>query len=105
MNPPFGGRNGLEPWLDAFFRHSNGVAPVPDRTSAPWFRAAWAKSDLVLFTAKIRFLRLDGTLGMSPSNGTALIAAGIKGIEALTRAAHQGLGILAQPVRNLERAA
>src|ERR1700744_2510086 len=36
MNPPFGGRNGLEPWLEKFISHGNGVALVPDRTSAPW---------------------------------------------------------------------
>lgn len=35
-NPPFGGRNGLAPWLDKFFAHGNGVALTPDRTSAPW---------------------------------------------------------------------
>lgn len=28
MNPPFGARNGLVPWLDKFFRHNNGIALV-----------------------------------------------------------------------------
>ncbi|HEX7741394.1 MAG TPA: hypothetical protein VF442_02980 [Sphingobium sp.] len=26
MNPPFGGRNGLEPWLAKFFDHGDGIA-------------------------------------------------------------------------------
>jgi hypothetical protein len=99
MNPPFGGRNGLQPWLKAFFNHGNGIALVPDRTSAPWFRDAWVKSDLVLFTPKIRFIRPDGTLGVSPSNGTALMASGEKGKAALERAAIKGLGILAVPFK------
>jgi hypothetical protein len=32
MNPPFGGRNGLVPWLEKFFAHGNGIALAPDRT-------------------------------------------------------------------------
>jgi len=97
MNPPFGGRNSLEPWLTKFFDHGNGIALTPDRTSAPWFQDAWQRADLVLFTPKIRFLRPDGSEGKSPSNGTALWAVGKQGKAALTRAADNGLGILAMP--------
>ncbi|WP_210250917.1 DNA N-6-adenine-methyltransferase [Methylobacterium sp. WL8] len=92
MNPPFGGRNGIEPWLDRFFAHGDGIALTPDRTSAPWFWSAWAKADAALFTRKIRFLRPDGTAGVSPSNGTALFAAGDRAVAALHRAAGCGLG-------------
>lgn len=97
MNPPFGGRNSLEPWLARFFDHGNGIALTPDRTSAPWFQEAWKRAGLVLFTRKIRFLRPDGSEGKSPSNGTALWAAGDAGKAALIRAAGHGLGILALP--------
>lgn len=48
MNPPFGGRNALIPWLDKFIRHHNGVALVPDRTSAPWWQDATRKMQLIL---------------------------------------------------------
>lgn len=98
MNPPFGGRNSLEPWLTKFFDHGNGVALTPDRTSAPWFQSAWQRADLVLFTRKIRFLRPDGSEGKSPSNGTALWAAGERGEAALRRGADHGLGVIAQPL-------
>lgn len=98
MNPPFGGRNALTPWLDKFFAHGNGIALTPDRTSAPWFRSAWSLAGLVLFTPKIRFLRPDGTEGKSPSNGTALWAAGAQACAALDRASKHGLGILGMPV-------
>lgn len=94
MNPPFGGRNGIEPWLDRFFAHGNGIALTPDRTSAPWFWRAWQRADDVLFTRKIRFLRPDGTEGVSPSNGTALMASGPRGVDALRRAAARGYGII-----------
>lgn len=99
MNPPFGGRNAIAPWLAKFFAHGNGLALTPDRTSAPWFRQAWELADAVLFTPKLRFIRPDGTEGKSPSNGTALFAAGQRGVDALARAATDGLGILGFPAR------
>ncbi len=93
MNPPFGGRNGLVPWLDKFFAHGNGIALVPDRTSAPWWQDAVRRADATMFVnGKIRFLRPDGSEGKSPSNGTALFAAGDKGVAALKRAEAAGLG-------------
>jgi hypothetical protein len=98
MNPPFGARNGLKPWLDKFVAHGSGIALVPDRTSAPWFRDAWSRTDLALFTPKLRFIRPDGTTGKSPSNGTALFGIGPLAIESLKRAAAAGLGFLAEPV-------
>ncbi len=97
MNPPFGGRNALKPWLNKFFDHGNGIALTPDRTSAPWFRSAWARADLVLFMPKVRFIRPDGSVGKSPSTGTALWAAGEAAVSHLKRAASNGLGILALP--------
>ena len=102
MNPPFGGRNALGPWLDRFFGHGEGIALTPDRTSAPWFWDAWARADRVLFTRKIRFLRPDGSEGVSPSNGTCLWAAGNRAVVALERAAAAGLGILGQPIARLK---
>lgn len=97
MNPPFGGRNALEPWLTRFFDHGNGIALTPDRTSAPWFRKAWMRADLVLFMPKVRFIRPDGTEGRSPSTGTALWASGPHAKSCLYTAALNGLGILAEP--------
>lgn len=99
MNPPFGGRNGIAPWLDRFIRHGNGIALTPDRTSAPWFQDAFPHMEAVLFTRKIKFIRPDGSKGESPSNGTALMAIGWKGVAALHRAAGLGFGILSAPKR------
>lgn len=95
MNPPFGGRNGLVPWLDKFFEHGNGVALTPDRTSAPWWQDAARKADAVLFVnGKIKFERPDGTIGKSPGTGTTLFASGVRGVRALVRAENAGLGLL-----------
>lgn len=77
LNPPFGGRNGLVPWLNRFFQHGSGVCLVPDRTSAPWWQAAVRRADLVLFIdGKVKFERPDGSIGKSPSTGTCLMAKG-----------------------------
>jgi len=93
MNPPFGGRNGLKPWLDKFFAHGNGIALTPDRTSAPWWQDAYNAADGALFIAgKVRFERPDGSIGKSPSNGTTLFASGMQGVAALSRASKHGLG-------------
>lgn len=94
MNPPFGGRNGIEPWLAAFFGHGNGVALTPDRTSAPWFQKWAPRAWSMLFLPKVKFERPDGTVGKSPSTGTTLWASGWQGHEALRNAQHLGLWML-----------
>lgn len=94
MNPPFGGRNGIKPWLDRFFEHGDGIALTPDRTSAPWWQEANRKADATLFVAgKIKFERPDGSTGKSPGNGTTLFAAGFEAVYALRAAAALGLGV------------
>ena len=116
MNPPFGGRNGLVPWLDRFFTHGDGVALVPDRTSAPWWQRFSPRASRVLFVAeKLKFLtpdpvlgsrkNKDGTrtpqpsqfpglfLGSQPAQGTTLMAVGERGAAALEAAERAGLGL------------
>jgi len=93
MNPPFGGRNGLVPWLNKFFSHGDGVALVPDRTSAPWWQSFAPHADAVLFVEKkIKFIGVDGRPGASPAQGTTLLALGTRAIMALRRAEARGLG-------------
>lgn len=95
MNPPFGGRNGLEPWLEKFFDHGDGVALVPDRTSAPWWQEYARRANLILFVApKLKFIGVDGKPGRSPAQGTCLLGAGIRARHALFRARDWSLGVL-----------
>lgn len=99
MNPPYGGRNGIIPWLDKFVAHGNGVALVPDRTSAPWFQSVAQRVDRIFFvTPKIKFLRPNGETGKMPSNGTALLAIREQGIRCLEKAQQNGLGFLTAPI-------
>jgi hypothetical protein len=96
MNPPYGGRNALHPWLDRFFDHGNGICLVPDRTSAPWFQPFAARADAICFVRhKIKFLRPDGSVGASPGTGTALMAVGARGERAVRRC---GLGVVVRPI-------
>ena len=106
MNPPFGGRNELAPWLAKFFEHRDGIALVPDRTSAPWWQRFAPKADLILFVApKLKFIGADGKPGESPAQGTCLLAAGETGRRALHRAHDAGLGALMIPAIGLARSA
>lgn len=97
MNPPFGPRNGLIPWLTKFFAHGGGIALVPDRTSAPWWQRFAPKADAILFVSpKLKFIGADGLPGKSPAQGTCLLAAGDRAVEALLRASGHGLGFTVQ---------
>lgn len=99
MNPPFGGRNGLVPWLEKFFQHGNGIALVPDRTSAPWWQQYAPRADLALFISpKLKFIGANGKTGVSPAQGTTLLAAGKQASDALRKAARNGLGRLFIPI-------
>lgn len=99
MNPPFGGRNGLIPWLTKFFEHRNGIALVPDRTSAPWWQTYATQADLILFISpKLKFLNAAGRPGNSPAQGTCLLGSGPGSVAPLHNAARKGLGTLMQPV-------
>ena len=91
MNPPFGHQRHKREWLSRFFDHGNGVALVPDRTSAPWWQEFAPRADAVLFVApKIKFERPDGSLGESPGTGTTLLAAGKRASDALQNATSLG---------------
>lgn len=97
MNPPFGKRNGLLPWLDKFFAHGNGIALVPDRTSAPWWQTFAPRACLILFVApKLKFIGVNG-VGNSPAQGTCLFGLGRDAVAALHRA-NGRLGVLMKPL-------
>jgi hypothetical protein len=97
MNPPFGARNGLIPWLEKFQQHGSGICLVPDRTSAPWWQAYAPRMDAILFVSpKIRFIDAMGKPGASPAQGTCLMAACARGTAALENAASR-LGSLMTP--------
>ena len=97
MNPPFGHQSTKRAWLAKFFDHGNGIALLPDRTSAPWWQEYAPKADAILFIApKVKFERPDGTIGEQPGTGTTLFAAGIRARTALIRASAK-LGVAFMP--------
>lgn len=103
MNPPFGHQSAKIAWLAKFINHANGVALLPDRTSAPWWQWAAPQMEALLFVSpKIKFERPDGSIGQQPGTGTVLMAIGEMGVTALTNAASAGLGVMARPIRMAE---
>ena len=77
MNPPFGHQSTKRTWLKKFFEHGNGIALMPDRTSAPWWQEFTPLSSAVMFISpKVKFEKPDGSVGVSPGTGTTLFAAG-----------------------------
>lgn len=87
MNPPFGHQSTKRAWLAKFFKHGNGIALLPDRTSAPWWQEYAPRADAILFVApKVKFERPDGSLGEQPGTGTTLFASGNRAKSALIRA-------------------
>lgn len=87
MNPPFGNQKQKRKWLNKFFNHGNGIALMPDRTSAPWWQEAAIRADVITFVdGKIKFERPDGTIGESPGTGTCLFASGARASRLLVAA-------------------
>lgn len=95
MNPPFGGRNSIQGWLNKMITHGNGIALTPDRTSAEWWQDTAQRAHGVLFVAgKIKFIRPDGSIAKQPSNGTTLFAFGDQAFHALQSGSKNMLGTL-----------
>ncbi len=77
LNPPFGKRNAVLPWLEKMVRHGDGIALLPNRTGAPWWQYVAGEAELILFHAgKIKFDRADGEPSESPGFGNTFMAFG-----------------------------
>jgi hypothetical protein len=99
MNPPFGKRNAIIPWLDKIAAHGHGIALTPDRTSSPWWQNAARQTSAILFVSpKIMFIRPDGSIAEQPGSGTTLFAYGKRATNALLRAEENGLGFVAKKI-------
>lgn len=95
MNPPWCEKKAKAKWILKFIKHGNGIALMPDSTSADWWQHLSKNSDAVLFTAsRVKFVKPDGTVGENPANGTTLFAIGEQAIKALENAERNGLGRL-----------
>lgn len=95
MNPPFEHQKGKRLWLSKFFAHGDGIALLPDRTSAPWFQEYGPRADALLWVSpKIKFERPDGTRGEWPGTGTTLFGVGERAVAALVRSK---LGFVTKP--------
>ena len=93
LNPPFGDKRlQIQPWLEKFVNHGNGIAIVPNRTATDWWQE-WAESMdyLVFLKGKVKFIK-DGDTGKSPGYGNVLGAIGLCA-DVLFNAGFEGLKI------------
>jgi len=97
LNPPFGARNGVVPWLKRFVEHGNGIVLVNAQTSCGWFHEFAPLMDAMLFpNGKTKFVQPDGTVAAQPPMGVVLMAMGVRGEGALANAERNGLGLMVQ---------
>lgn len=98
MNPPYGHQRSKIAWMSKFIEHGDGIALMPDRTSAPRWQWAAPQMNAILFVSpKIKFERPDGSIGESPGSGSVLMALGARAVAALHHARDFGLGALFFP--------
>lgn len=98
LNPPYGGRNGVVPWLKRFVEHGNGLVMVSALTSCGWFHQFAPVMDALLFPdGKTKFVRPDGTRAGTPNQGVVMMALGDRAIAALATAERNQFGMMARP--------
>jgi len=91
MNPHFGLRHGILDWINKFIEHGDGVALVPDYTSAGWWQHLVGHADAVLYVSpKVQF---EPQHGGGNALGSTLVAIGPTGVCALQNAEHAGRGV------------
>jgi hypothetical protein len=91
MNPPFGHQSTKRNWLKKFFENGNGIALLPDRTSAPWWQEFAPMADAIQFVSpKVKFEMPEGAIpevhelaakGLSPAEITALTRFSISNVK------------------------
>lgn len=91
LNPPYGARATIEPWMRRMCAHGDGIALIFARTeTAVFFDTVWACATAVLFLkGRLCFHRPDGTLPRSDQGGgnagapSVLVAYGRRNAERL----------------------
>jgi hypothetical protein len=71
LNPPYGPKSSIAPWLRRLADHGCGTALIFARTeTAIFFDAVWARaSALLFFRGRLSFYRRDGTLPHADQGG------------------------------------
>lgn len=89
LNPPY---LDIEPWLEKFARHGNGICLVNVRCETRWFQELIASASLALFLrGRIKFTRPNGQVATNPPTGSVLVAYGQTNAEALAGSGLKGM--------------
>jgi phage N-6-adenine-methyltransferase len=82
MNPPYG--RAIDPWVEKFCAHRNGIALVFARTDTHWFERFWAADALLFHFGRIAFHRVDGSTNDDKKIAASVfIAFGQENVDAL----------------------
>lgn len=98
LNPPYGSKATIAPWMRRVAEHGDGVALIFARTeTAIFFETVWERATSVLFLkGRLCFYRKDGTLPRSDQGGgnagapSVLIAYGRNNAEKLRTSGIEG---------------
>lgn len=71
LNPPYGAKSQIGPWMRRIAEHGRGTALIFARTeTAVFFETVWDRATAVLFfKGRLSFFRPDGTLPKSDQGG------------------------------------
>ena len=91
LNPPYQNPD-IKLFMQKMADHNNGIALVFNRCDSTWFQDyVLGRADSILFLRKrIRFNRMDGTVGDSPGAGSVLIAYGSENTDILSKSGLKG---------------
>lgn len=98
LNPPYGPKSVIAPWLGRLAEHGRGIALVFARTeTAVFFELVWPRASSIFFIeGRVQFYRADGTLPRNDQGGgnagapSVLIAYGDEDSDVLRRAPLKG---------------
>jgi DNA N-6-adenine-methyltransferase (Dam) len=99
LNPIYGLRDGMMPWLEKFVLHGNGICLLSNATYTSWWQYMADRSDAILFVSG--YLNFISPIDPQPhgtSFGSVLFGIGPRGVAALRTASTNGLGFASLPL-------
>lgn len=100
LNPPYGKE--AAPFMQRMSEHRRGIALVFARTDTRWFHDTVFNSALYMFFFKgrIRFYKLDGTIGQTPNAASCLVAWDESELPVLEHLQAEGFGVITKIIQH-----
>lgn len=77
LNPPYGSKEVVGPWMRRMANHGNGIALIFARTETDtFFETVWEKAQAILFLkGRLNFYRINGSPGLINSGAPSVLIA------------------------------